>query len=268
MTKYLCGTRNRSFRFITNAGAGLLPYEGNARPGDIIATWGTDGPSVPAGVRVLNPHLVINKNVQVHMLREAGVPAPKSWDSTREWRELGEPQPILRKKIYSASGWGIELLQRPEEMWVDGDPERMIHQFDIGGGRIRECYFQEYIDKDVEYRLTQVGPHIAYLMIKHRVPGQVVWNIRAGSTWEYAEEISSTLRERLRLLGEASLKAIGYHIGAIDVVAKGRSLYVLEVNSRPQLSEANANKVAKTISDYMDEIRGRNESIRVDCPTD
>jgi len=231
---------------------GFPPYRGEAEAGDVIVNWGYSyGSHVPTGVVVLNPRLILDKNKQLHVLRAAGIPAPKSWDNTEEWRVLGSPEPILRKKIHSASGHGIKLLSSPEEMWIGGNPNQMYLYCNVGGGLMRDCYYQEFIDKDLEYRLMQIGPRIAYMMIKHPVPGKVVWNLAAGSEWEMAH-LSGAALEEIRGLGEATLKAIGYHHGAIDLVRKDGKYYIIEVNSRPALGSENVHRVADAFHKYID----------------
>ncbi len=238
MTIYIDANMNlRSCRRLRDCG-GFVEYQGKAEPGDFVVRYGANFNqygNYGHDVTVLNPNIIFNKLNQIHLLNRAGVVTPASWDSREEWKVHGEPDQIIRKKYFSAGGYGIKKV---------APNEQEFHNY--------KYYYQEFIDKEREFRLFQVGPMIAYLMEKPEIPGQIAWNMRGNhGTWSSFGGPDS-LRDRLRELGKATLDAIGYDFAAIDVVYKNDQLYVLEANSRPTLGPRNAERVAATIIKYIE----------------
>lgn len=239
--------RLRTCRNVLREG-GFLVFEGKADPGDYIVRYGCNygssrgGGWYPNGTSVLNPKIILNKLEALKLWATAGVLVPDSWDSKEEWKAFGEPTKILRKKYYSAGGFGIKLLGSPKDM-------------DFNNGRY---YYQEFIDKEREFRLFQVWDKIVFLMEKPKVNG-VVWNLAQNPDCRWSGyEGTPELKEEIRKVGFEALKAINYDFAAIDLMLKGGQLYVLEANSRPTLGPNNTVRVAEAFTSYA-KGGGRNE---------
>jgi glutathione synthase/RimK-type ligase-like ATP-grasp enzyme len=162
---------------------------------------------------------------------DAGVPVPRIYWSKDEWRDDGNPQLILKPEIGEA-GVGIKLVSRP--VWDYG------------------YILQKYIDKVREFRVTMVDDIFAYAMEKLKPSNNDVrWNSCRGSEWVSVSGLSSLL-PKFKRLGTAGLRAIGYDIGATDMMLDGdNNLYIIEINSKPGLGPQNAAKLAAAISEYL-----------------
>lgn len=226
----------RSCRRLRDEG-GYTEFAGEASPGDYVVRYGCNYNQFhyPQGVIVLNPRIILNKLQQLKLFAQAGVSCPNSWSSREEWKAYGEPNEILRKKYYSAGGYGVKKVTPDEQDFYN-------HKY----------YYQDFIDKEREFRVFQVGPYIAYLMEKPEVPGKVVWNMGINHAQWGSFEGPDTLRAELKVFGKAALDAIGYDFAALDVVYKGGRIYILEANSRPTLGPRNAERVAATITKYIE----------------
>jgi len=207
-------------------------YTGSANPGDVIIRWGSGiGCSYPRGVKVLNRHLKYNKREQGKALIDANVSFPRIYWSQEEWISDHRPALILKPEIGEA-GRGIKLVNRPT--WEHG------------------YIYQEYIDKVREFRVTMVDDIFAYAMEKMKPNnGDVRWNSCRGSEWTAVNGFSSLL-PKFKRLGAAGVRAIGYDIGATDMMmdADG-NLYIIEINSKPGLGPQNAVKLATAIKEYL-----------------
>lgn len=226
----------RSCRRLRDEG-GYAEYIGKAEPGDFIVRYGCNFNQFgyPQGVTVLNPRIIMNKLQQLKLFADAGVSCPNSWSSREEWKAYGEPDQILRKKFYSAGGYGIKKVGPDEQDFYN-------HKY----------YYQEFIDKEREFRLFQVGKYIAYLMEKPKIPGKIVWNMGINHSQWGSFDGPDTLRAELKRFGKKALDAIGYDLAALDVVYKDGKVYMLEANSRPTLGPLNAAAVAATITKYIE----------------
>jgi glutathione synthase/RimK-type ligase-like ATP-grasp enzyme len=97
-----------------------------------------------------------------------------------------------------------------------------------------------------------VGELMAFFMEKHApANGDIRWNEHRGSEWTRVPE-DRELRRKVKKLGHEALKAIGYDFGACDIIMdRAGKLYVLEVNSRPEFEERNAERFAHAIASYL-----------------
>jgi len=226
-----------TWRHIAEAG-GYTHYQGRAGREDVIIRFGANHGQYqghyPAGVRVLNPRLILDKRQQSERLARAGVRIPTVFTSTREWEAAGRPQ-LIRKPTVGQMGTGVARQ--------NGPPSH--------GNWTGNTLYQTFIDKDREFRAMMVGGLLAFFMEKHRPQsGDVRWNEHRGSQWTRVAEDRS-LRNEVKRIGQAALAAVEYDFGAIDLVMHGRDLYVLEVNSRPEFGEQNARRFTNAIRDYL-----------------
>ncbi len=232
MTIYLDSSSiGTSTRNLISAGS-YSRYTGSARPGDVIIRWGGGlGYPYPRGVRILNRTLKYNKREQGAALMDAGVSIPRIYWSRNEWQDDGSPQLILKPEIGEA-GVGIKLVNRPT--------------WDYG------FIYQKYVDKTREFRVTMVDNIFAYAMEKMKPNNNDVrWNSCRGSEWVGVNGLTSLL-PKFKRLGTAGVRAIGYDIGATDMMldADGH-LYIIEINSKPGLGPQNAVRLVAAINEYL-----------------
>lgn len=99
-----------------------------------------------------------------------------------------------------------------------------------------------------------VGELMAFFMEKMAPQsGDFRWNEHRGSEWRVVPE-DRALRRSIKELGFKACKALEYDFGAVDVMKKGCTFYVLEVNSRPEFGAGNAQRFVHAIHSYL----GRN----------
>jgi len=224
-----------TWRHIAEAGNYVI-FTGRANRGDVIIRWGCNHGRYqghyPEGTRVLNKRIILGKIEQGHALQDAGVSIPKIYTSVVTWERDGRPE-LLRKPNIGQMGTGIVRVTRP------------------AFNRTNALY-QKFINKDREFRAMMVGELMAFFMEKHPPQnGDFRWNEHRGAEWTTVGE-ERGLRTRVRQIGHAALKAIDYDFGAVDIIMKDNVLYVLEVNSRPEFGERNAEHFAHAIQGYLE----------------
>jgi glutathione synthase/RimK-type ligase-like ATP-grasp enzyme len=235
MTIYIdADQRLGTWRHIANMGH-YAPYEGRARRGDVIIRWGCNHGlhqgTYPQGVKVLNRRIILSKREQGDLLQERGVAIPKIFHSRLSWERDNRPQLLIKPEV-GQMGNGIRLIDRP--IWRAGN------------------IYQLYIEKQREFRAMMVGNLMAFFMEKHPPRnGDIRWNEHRGSEWTTVPE-NRDLRRRIKRLGYASLQALDYDFGACDIIMDGQgALYILEVNSRPEFEERNAQRFVNAIQSYL-----------------
>lgn len=207
-------------------------YRGNAQSGDVIIRWGANHSHYqgryPNGVRVLNPKLVLSKVDQAHLFQQSGVPIPLIFWTRRAWELAGNPT-VVRKEDISQMGTGMILTTAP---YPERHPNRL---------------YQQYIEKEREFRAMMVKEMVAFLMEKHAPANQDFrWNEHRGSEWT-SVPTDRNLRIKLKEIGKKALDAVQYDFGAVDIIKKGNDLLVLEVNSRPEFGQTNAERFVRAI---------------------
>lgn len=226
-------------------------------PGDTLINWGLR--SFPAHIMQANfiphRHSVINApncvglaqdklltfnslNLQEHLTQH--VPSYTNVRSTAEsWLEDGT-KVVARRLLRSYGGRGITIASTPEEL-----PDAAL--------------YVKYIPKLDEYRIhTAFGHSLLYQKRRRRsVPDdQVNWQIRNfDNGFAYAKVIplEDDLHRRLEVLASHAVNALGLHFGAVDIIHNRRanSLYILEINTAPGLSEGTAEWYASRIREYI-----------------
>lgn len=233
MTIYIdADTTKTTWRHIAEAG-GYPTYLGRARRGDVVIRWGCNYRryTYPEGVRILNPNIILNKIEQGNLFIENNVSIPKIFTTKLSWDRAGNPQ-LVHKPAIGQMGTGMRLSDR----------------FARGPNVLNQLY----IPKQREFRAMMVGNIMAFFMEKlPPANGDFRWNEHRGAEWITVGE-ERGLRTRVKALGYAGLKAVGYDFGACDIIqAQDGTLYLLEVNSRPEFEERNAARFARAIAMYL-----------------
>ena len=230
-----------TWRHIMDAGH-YTHFTGNAERGDVIMRFGCNRGRYqnhyPAGTRVLNPRIVLNKRDQIQALRAGNVPVPMIFTNRTEWEAAGRP-PVLTKPTIGQMGTGIRMVENPR---------------DFGGDHI----IQLYVDKQREFRAMMVGGLLAFFMEKHRpTNNDIRWNEHRGSQWGRVPE-DPALRNNVKAVGEQALRALQYDFGAIDIMMDAQgTLWILEVNSRPEFGPVNSGRFVNAIRQYLGQPAGR-----------
>lgn len=223
-----------TWRHISEAG-GYRPYRGRVGNGDTVIRWGANGGHnlFPAGVRVLNPRLLLDKAEQSARFIANSVSHPIVFSSRDEWLDAGRPVCLLKPRV-GQMGTGIRKVRTPT--WS--------HNHIV----------QEFIDKQREFRAMMVGGSMAFFMEKHPpTNGDFRWNEHRGAQWTNVPE-DNNLRRNVKRLGKKALKALEYDFGAMDVIMDAAgNLYCLEVNSRPEFGQRNAERFVRAIAMYLEE---------------
>jgi len=223
-----------TWRRIADIG-GWRHYNGRAGRGDTIVRWGANHGRFqghyPNGVRILNPRLVIGKVEQNRLFTNAGVAVPTVYNTRAQWERAGNPRLVVKPDV-GQMGTGMRLTNRP--------------------GFKRDQLYQEYIEKDREFRAMMVHRIMAFFMEKFApANGDFRWNEHRGARWGGVGE-ERGLRRNVKNIGEAALRALEYDFGAVDIIMQGRNLYVLEVNSRPEFGDINARRFVNAIHNFLE----------------
>jgi len=234
--------RTTTWNFIAEVG-GYQHYTGSAQAGDTIIRWGANHGQYqgryPEGVTVLNKKLHLSKIDQNALFEQHNVPIPKIYRRMVIWETDNRPA-LICKPAMGQMGTGVIVVRRTPAFHHDK-------------------LYQLYIEKDKEFRAMMVGNELAFFMEKHPPEnGDHRWNEHRGSEWTSVPEDSS-LRRSIKMIGKSALDALGYDFGAIDIIqknaAQGYALFVLEVNSRPEFGETNAQRFVRAVSHYLERRR-------------
>lgn len=224
-----------------------------SRPGDVIINWGCS---------VLPEHcsgdaLIINRAFPVRIATDKGhtlsslssgnISCPRftsNVDTAREWQAEGATV-VVRTLLRSRGGRGIIIVEPNQEV----PPYYPL--------------YVEYIPKLAEYRVHVVNTEQpqAFVVQKRRrrdVPDdQVNWKIRNfDNGFAFAAQLAENSPvDRLKEIAIASIQRLGLDFGAVDVIYNRRSdsLYVLEINSAPGLSDRTAQWYSENLSTLISE---------------
>jgi len=215
---------------------------------DTIVRFGTYAGYVPAADKEYNKLEGIrnasNKLKARKVFMEESVSTPYTWSREEMMRadieEIDLPIIGRPKSHYGGKGFYVydSLMKLRDEL--------RYNRHDIH-------YFQSYIKKDREFRV-HVASGKAIIVAEKIVPEEnkdgYVWNLGSRGAceefntlrWgEYREFIvESCIREAAK-----AVNALGLDYGAVDVIVKGDSVFVLEVNTAPRLEEYGISRYAE-----------------------
>ena len=169
----------------------------------------------PSILRVAN-----NKIVQCLKAKEIGLNLPEAW-ITNSVQAISFEQALIVKPISNG-----EIVNGMEKIFVQTNMVDSKH----GTENLKYCpaYFQKFIDKDFDLRVTVVGQNI--FPVKINSTDKVDWR-HPGAKLSYEKfEISHSVREMCLKL----LRDFGLRFGCIDFVSQRGELYFLEVNANGQ----------------------------------
>lgn len=167
----------------------------------------------------LNKHVIYNKLAVSLMLNEAGISIPRIFLKGEDIPD--DAFPLLARRKYHSQGRDIIYIHNRESL--ENDLEDFMYDFLV-----------EYVPKKSEYRVHVLGDRV-FVSVKFNKEGDGDPIIRSHKNKWKQIEYNGEFRDELIELGKRVMKVLQYDFGAIDIIRKGSTLYVLEVNSAPGL---------------------------------
>lgn len=263
---YKNGPSNGAVTLKNALGATLLKSEGSSfrpRADKLLINWGSSGAEarrlcgLQGNGRVMNrPEAVAiatNKLTTFQRLREANVSIVPYY--TRLQDALGHAEGgriYARTRLQGSGGEGIHMILHPSDAQAeearsedfpypvtflnddeDDMPDAPLYTVGITGRR-------------KEWRIHVVDGQVILSQLKQRRQGfqdnenytSLVRNVEAG--WIYSVNFNRTENAECTVIEQLAIQAIqaiGLDFGAVDIVSKGNTGYVLEVNTAPGLSD-------------------------------
>ncbi|MBZ9625614.1 hypothetical protein G9F71_022555 [Clostridium sp. FP2] len=184
-----------------------------------------------------------NKIVQMSIAREIGFRLPQSCitNSPNEARKfynsnISIVKPISVGKVIS--GDKIEYIQTN---MVDED-------FNIEDIRLSPCYFQQYIKKDFEVRVTVINS--IFYTVKIDSSDKVDWRKTSSNNIYNIIELPGEIKEQCSRM----LRIMGLDFGAFDFIVSNNEYYFLEVNPNGQwywLEDILHLDISKSVFEYL-----------------
>lgn len=168
----------------------------------------------------LNTNVIFNKLEAYHILNENGIRQPKIYLKGDEIPD--EAFPLLARKEYHSQGRDIIYIHDREQL--ENELEDFMYDFLV-----------EYIPKKSEYRVHVLRDYATVVSVKVNPDGNgdpIVRSKRNG--WKQINYEGRWVEE-LENLAIKAMDALDYDFGAVDIIRKGKRLYILEVNSAPGL---------------------------------
>lgn len=173
--------------------------------------------SKPSKLRVAN-----NKIVQMRVARDIGFNMPESSITNTSSFAFFKRD---RKSIVKPISIGTVYLEGKKE-YVQTNV--VDHIYELDSLKFCPAYFQEFINKDYELRITFVGDH--YFPIRIDSEDKVDWR-RMGNCVNFTEvEIPNDLAIKCRQM----LAVFDLRFGCFDILVKDQKYYFLELNANGQ----------------------------------
>lgn len=174
-----------------------------------------------------------NKRLALEAFREADIPCPE------EAVEGVTPFPWVGRPDKHSGGRGFWLCH-------DMDDVRRA----LKGTRLKAkaTHFMELIDEPREFRVHVVADRVIKLSEKY---GGMIKNHRQGAVFAYPEDCS--FKRDLRHLAKQAVDLFGLDFGAVDILEKDGSFFVLEVNTAPCLTDDKSDTLSRYASSIIEE---------------
>jgi ribosomal protein S6--L-glutamate ligase len=194
---------------------------------------GLAGTLYTQGARLLNPYpscsLTQNKIIVSRLLREADVPAPRSWvtGDLSLVRPLAEQMPLIIKPYMGHRGAGINIIRDPAELDLLPKPEAPV-------------IIQEFIEGTGED-------------LKVYIVGEQVFAVKKpfSETSFSVPGVPVPVSEEVRQLTLRTGKACGLGLYGLDIIESPGGPFVVDVNYFPGYK--GVPNVAPLIADYIDD---------------
>lgn len=230
------GDTCNSLSRILDCNYGLHPPDNS-----FVVNWGTENKINSAFPCRLNFSVSYNKYASSYVLSKK-VNTPEIWTDINYIPH--SMFPVLGRNIIHSGGTDIAMINK-----VDDSPAR--------------DYYSEYIDKKTELRVHVIGQ---YTFISEKVANgeyckkNIAWNLRNGFNYVDIDnkKLGYLKATTVISMAKASIKALGYDFGAVDVIIDKRDrIWVLEVNSAPGLIYKRAIRYAEYFKHKFEKFKER-----------
>lgn len=154
--------------------------------------------------------------------------------------------PFVAKEMSLQRGKGVHLINKIDDLKTL--PEKSA------GGSLNEYFFQEFIEKDHEYRILVLGNKVGVWEEKIAgQAGQFRYNVALGAKEIFfkADQIPAGLEE----VAVKAAKALNIQIAGVDLMLERKTgrVYLLEVNRGPGLTyEENVSPEFKALAEFLE----------------
>jgi glutathione synthase/RimK-type ligase-like ATP-grasp enzyme len=166
-----------------------------------------------------------NKKLTRELLKKAEVLIPKM---VTPQNIAKEDYPIIARPSYHEKGQNFVILKTPEEF-----------KSHYGKNASRGWYYSQFIPKNREIRIHCAHGKVLAVSekAKPKDPKQVVWNFDVvGEPWKtvpWGEYVAVWCQRALK-----AVQTLGLDFGAVDLIIKDKTAYVLEVNTSSGIAES------------------------------
>jgi len=184
----------------------------------------------------LNRNIVTNKMRAAELITAAGISTPKLFHVTDAI--LDGDFPLMGRAITHSNGSDIIMVRNRMELDTIGC----------------DCdFYMKFIEKDKEYRVhVMKNPRTVEtkIIVKENRDPDADNTICSDDSWlhlDYDTFRYPRYAAKLRDLSIAAITTLGYDFGTVDIIRKGETFYVLEVNSGSWLNTRMIEKYARYI---------------------
>lgn len=202
------------------------------KEGDIVINWGnTKNPKWDTD-NMLNKttsvRIAVDKLECFTKLYNEGVsvvPFTKDKEEAKNWETV-----VVRHILNGSQGDGIEIC---------------------GGNNLPEApLYTKYIEKDREYRIHVFNGEVIDYVLKKRkndTPESKIHNHKNGYVFSRSCDFE---RNDIKELAVRAIKSLGLDFGAVDIIRKGKDVYVLEINTACGLAGTTISSYVNAIKEY------------------
>lgn len=173
-------------------------------------------------------NIIINKGKAISLASSKG-------KARKVMEEAGVKTPILTEPI------SFPVIARPEMHMKGKDFNVLMNNEELNKFKLTHTnyYYSTFIDKDHEYRVFCAHGKVLHIVEKPRpIQNSYCWNMEEENPWQVVPR--SEIEYEVPYQSLLAVEAIGLDFGAVDVITKnnadGSEVYVLEINTAPQLS--------------------------------
>lgn len=194
--------------------------------------------------KAYNIGLVSNKLKMRHKLIENEIPVPKVYNINE-----------IEENKYELENKELPLIARPVNHWK-GKDFNLIDSYDEAVAYLKKGYYlQEIINKETEYRIFVWQNKIFECSIKQ--PRMERYNTLVrnfGNGWKFMYKNRLETSQELRKYARDAVVLSGLDFGGVDCcVDKEGDYYIFEINSASSLIERKAEKLARKVTEFMEE---------------
>lgn len=208
-----------------------------------LSDEGYDGPDINWGYgarsdALNNPEAIanaVNKRQALLTMRDAEVPTPTIWLPS-----LYNPiYPVVGRRDFHTRGRGFFICNNDDEYMRTRRFNRP------------PTHYLELISDAQEFRVHVVNGNS--IKISEKIGEGIIRNYsRDDSTIVFRYPHDFHHKRSLRRIAKEAVEALGLDFGAVDLLYKDGSFYVLEVNTAPSLTDESSDTLQRYVDAFMD----------------